>query len=195
MQIFREQGSWWLKYLIAINRIYVIVNSKWIAINRKFVSILNVPSFIYFFHHFIFYFNALINMEKWIGLLYANVLFYWKPTLPNRAVQNKIMKCTFQLNKDSAYSSVKPWLNIFFFSSLLGTKKSGLLFQKQWTVTVRLPIKGKPTTSLISASCLLTFSDNSEARFFCTTQLLKVFQFRSLLSSISPYRAHHSLKP
>src|SRR4029434_2986067 len=40
-----------LKYLIAINRIYVIVNSKLIAINRKFVSILNVPSF---FHHFIF---------------------------------------------------------------------------------------------------------------------------------------------
>src|SRR4029434_5226176 len=28
-------------------------------------------------------------------------------------------------------------------------------------VTVRLPIKGKPTTSLLSASCLLTFSDNS----------------------------------
>ena len=72
-----------LKYLIAINRIYVIVNSKWIAINRTFLSILNVPSFI-FFHH-IFHFNALINMEKWIGLLYANVLFYWKTTLPNRA--------------------------------------------------------------------------------------------------------------
>src|SRR4029434_5783019 len=32
-----------------------------------------------------------------------------------------------------------------------------------------LPIKGKPTTSLLSASCLLTFSDNSEAGFFCTT--------------------------
>ena len=63
-----------LKYLIAINRIYVIVNSKLIAINRKFLSILNVPSFIYFFPSF--YFNALINMEKWIALLYANVLFY-----------------------------------------------------------------------------------------------------------------------
>ena len=36
-----------LKYLIAINRIYVIVNSKLIAINRKFVSILNVPSLIF----------------------------------------------------------------------------------------------------------------------------------------------------
>src|SRR4029434_1274626 len=58
------------------------------------------------------------------------------------------------------------------------------------------PIKGKPTTSLLSASCLLTFSDNSEACFFCTTQLLKVnFSFRSFLSSISPYGAHHSLKP
>src|SRR4029434_6849372 len=54
--------------------------------------------------------------------------------------------------------------------------------------------KGKPTTSLLSASCLLTFSDNSEACFFCTTQLLKVnFPFRSFLSSISPYGAHHSL--
>src|SRR4029434_3923647 len=106
-----------LKYLIAIDRIYVIVNSKVIAINRKFVSIL-----VYlFFPSFYFYFNAPINMEKWIGLLYANVLFYSKPTLPNRAVQNKIIKCTFQVNKDSAYSAVKPWLNIFFFSSLLGT--------------------------------------------------------------------------
>src|SRR4029434_7702836 len=117
-----------LKYLIAINRIYVIVNSKCIAINRTFLSILNVPSFIYFFPSF--YFNALINVEKWIGLVYANVLFYGKPTLPNRAVQNTIIKCTFQVNKDSAYSAVKPWLNIFFFSSLLGTWQSGLLFQK-----------------------------------------------------------------
>src|SRR4029434_10660714 len=118
-----------LKYLIAINRIYVIVNSKLIAINRKFLSILNVPSFIYFFHHF-FYFNALINMEKWIGMFYANVLFYLKHTLQNKAVQNKIIKCTFQVNKDSAYSAVKPWLNIFFFLSLLGTLQS-VLFQKQ----------------------------------------------------------------
>src|SRR4029434_1321995 len=56
-------------------------------------------------------------------------------------------------------------------------------------------IKGKPTTSLLSASSLLTFLD-SEARFFCTTQLLKVnFPFRSFLSSFSPYCAHHSLKP
>src|SRR4029434_4872382 len=71
--------------------------------------------FVYlFFPSFYFYFNALLNMEKWIGLLYANVLFDLKPTLPNRAVQNKIIKCTFQVNKDSAYSAVKPWLNIFF---------------------------------------------------------------------------------
>src|SRR4029434_804556 len=33
-------------------------------------------------------------------------------------------------------------------------------------------IKGKPTT-LLSASCLLTFSDNSEARFFCTNTTFK----------------------
>src|SRR4029434_8869078 len=72
--------------------------------------------FVYlFFPSFYFNFNALINMEKWIGLLYAYVLFYGKPTLTNRAVQNKIIKSTFQINKDSAYSAVKPWLNIFFF--------------------------------------------------------------------------------
>src|SRR4029434_8416476 len=82
-----------LKYLIAINRIYVIVNSKFIAINRTFLSILNVPLLIYFiFSSFYFYMNVLefiyfifracyfylnaINMDKLIGLLYANVLFY-----------------------------------------------------------------------------------------------------------------------
>src|SRR4029434_6096342 len=44
----------------------------------------------------------------------------------------------------------------------------------------RCTYKGKPTTSLLSANGLLTFSDSSEARFFCTTQLLKVnFPFRS----------------
>src|SRR4029434_6077002 len=57
--------------------------------------------FVYlFFPSFYFYFNVLINIEKWIGFLYANVLFYLRPTLPNRAVQNKIIKCTFQVNKD-----------------------------------------------------------------------------------------------
>ena len=63
-----------LKYLIAINRINVIVNLRLIAINHTYLSILNVPSFLFvplFFSHF----NALINMEKWIGLLCANVLF------------------------------------------------------------------------------------------------------------------------
>src|SRR4029434_3807240 len=48
----------------------------------------------FFFPSFYFNFNALINMEKWIGLLYANGLFYRKPTLQNRAVQNKMIKCT-----------------------------------------------------------------------------------------------------
>lgn len=28
-------------------------------------------------HYYYYYFNALINMEKWIGLLYANVFFYF----------------------------------------------------------------------------------------------------------------------
>src|SRR4029434_5160775 len=76
-----------------------------------------------------FYFNALINMEKWIGLLYANVLFYLKPTLPNRAVQNKIIKCTFQLNKYSAYIAVKPRLNILSYKRLLSLSQPAPLFQ------------------------------------------------------------------
>ena len=57
-----------LKYLIAINRIYVIVNSK-------FLSILNVPSFIYFFHHFIF---ILMPLSTWkSGLACFMQMFYF----------------------------------------------------------------------------------------------------------------------
>ena len=64
-----------LKYLIAINRIYVIVNSKLIAINRKFLSILNVPLFIYFFHHFIF---ILMPLSTWkSGLACFMQMFYF----------------------------------------------------------------------------------------------------------------------
>src|SRR4029434_3082363 len=58
-----------LKYLIAINRIYVIVNYL------KFVSILNVPSFIYFFHHFIF---ILMPLSTWkSGLACFMLMFYF----------------------------------------------------------------------------------------------------------------------
>src|SRR4029434_4533836 len=96
------------------------VNSKLIAINHTFLCVFMCPFVYLFFPSFYFYLNALINMEKWIGLLYANVLFYCKTPLPNRAVQNKIIKCTFQVNKDSAYSAVKPWLNIFFFFKFSG---------------------------------------------------------------------------
>ena len=56
-----------LKYWIAINRIYVMVNSKLIAINRKFLSILNVPSFIYFLHHFIFIWMPLSTWKSWLA--------------------------------------------------------------------------------------------------------------------------------
>src|SRR4029434_1830772 len=64
-----------LKYLIAINRIYVIVNSKLIAINRTFLSILNVPSFIHFFHHFIF---ILMPLSTWkSGLACFMQMFYF----------------------------------------------------------------------------------------------------------------------
>src|SRR4029434_8037156 len=63
-----------LKYLIVINRIYVIVNSKLIAINRTFLSILNVPSFIYF-HHFIF---ILMPLSTWkSGLACFMQMFYF----------------------------------------------------------------------------------------------------------------------
>src|SRR4029434_5030571 len=63
-----------LKYLIAINRIYVIVNSKLIAINRNFLSILNVPSFMYFFHHFIL---ILMPLSTWkSGLACFMQMFY-----------------------------------------------------------------------------------------------------------------------
>src|SRR4029434_4875837 len=64
-----------LKYLIAINHIYVIVNSKLIAINRKFLSILNVPSFIYFFHHFNFIFMPLSTWKS--GLACFMQIFYF----------------------------------------------------------------------------------------------------------------------
>src|SRR4029434_4884608 len=64
-----------LKYLIAINRIYVIVNSKLIAINRTFLSILNVPSFIYFFHHFIL---ILMPLSTWkSGFACFKQMFYF----------------------------------------------------------------------------------------------------------------------
>src|SRR4029434_695854 len=165
-----------LKYLIAINRIYVIVNSKLIAINRN-----SKCPFVYvFLPSFYFYLNALINMEKCIGLLYANVLFYLKPTMPNRAVQNEIIKYTFEVNKDSAYSEVKPWLNIFFFFKFAGN------------IAVR-PLISETMNYFFAFSQLPV---DIFRQHFCTTQLLKVnFPFRSFLSSISRYRAHHSLQP
>src|SRR4029434_5340734 len=64
-----------LKYLIAINRIYVIVNSKLIAINRNFLSILNVLSFIYLFHHFIFISMPLSTWKS--GLACFMQMFYF----------------------------------------------------------------------------------------------------------------------
>src|SRR4029434_3342073 len=64
-----------LKYLIAINRIYVIVNSKLIAINRKFLSILNVPSFIHF-SIFLFVFECPYQHGKvdWLALCKCFIL-------------------------------------------------------------------------------------------------------------------------
>src|SRR4029434_5447160 len=75
----------------------VIVNSKLIAINRNFLSILNVPSFIYFFHHFIF---ILMPLSTWkSGLACFMQMFYF---IENQHCQtNVLLKCTFQVNKDS----------------------------------------------------------------------------------------------
>ena len=113
-----------LKYLIAINRIYVIVNSKLIAINRTFLSILNVPLFIYFiFCLFIF---ILMPLSTWksVSACFMQMFYFIENQHYQTGRFNKIIKCTFQVNKDSAYSAVKPWLNIFFFSSLLGTSET-----------------------------------------------------------------------
>src|SRR4029434_3153128 len=170
-----------LKYLITINRIYVIVNSKLIAINRKFLSILNVPSFIYFFHHFIF-------ILTWKSELACFMQMFYFIENPHCQIGRYTIK--FQAKQNSPYSAVKPWLNIvFFFFKFAGNIAVRPLISETMNRN-RLPIKGKPTTSLLSASCLLTFSDNSEARFFCTTPLLKVnFPFRSFLSSIAVSRS------
>src|SRR4029434_6212672 len=99
-----------LKYLITINRIYVIVNSKLIAINRKIVSILNIPLFIYFFHHFIF---ILMPLSTWkSGLACFMQMFYFIENQHCQTEYNyKIIKCTFQVNKDSAYSAVIVFLD------------------------------------------------------------------------------------
>src|SRR4029434_8269414 len=99
-----------LKYLIAINRIYVIVNSKLIAINRKFLSILNVPSFIYFFHHFICIGMPLSTWKSEFAC-FMQMFYYFE----YQHCQIGRYKIKFQVNKDSAYSAVKPWLNIVFF--------------------------------------------------------------------------------
>ena len=56
-----------LQYLIVINGINFIVNSRLIAINHTFLSILNVSWFL-FVLLFLSNCNALINMEKWIFL-------------------------------------------------------------------------------------------------------------------------------
>src|SRR4029434_6233699 len=108
-----------LKYLIAINHIYVIVNSKLIAINRKFLSILNVPSFIYF-SIFLFLFECPYQHGKvdWLALCKCFIL------LKTNIAKQGGTKLNYKVHisgKQGPYSAVKPWLNIFFFSSLLGT--------------------------------------------------------------------------
>ena len=83
-----------LKYLIVINRINVIVNSRLIA---NLFSILNIPWFLCPIN--CSHFNALINMEKCIGLPCANVflLITLAYTDQNRKIQKK------------ACSAIKRW--------------------------------------------------------------------------------------
>src|SRR4029434_3240737 len=89
-----------LKYLIAINRIYVIVNSKLIAINRKFVSILNVPSFI-FFSIFLFLFECPYQHGKVDLLSLCKCFILLKTNIVKQGGTKYNIKCTFQVNKDS----------------------------------------------------------------------------------------------
>ena len=65
-----------LRYLIAMNRIDAIVNSRLIAINRTIWSLLNVPWFLF---APLFFSNC--NGPIWIGLLFLNV-FYLKQHWP-----------------------------------------------------------------------------------------------------------------
>src|SRR4029434_32100 len=82
--------------------------------------------------------------------------------------------------KQGPYSAVKQWLNIFFFFKFAGN------------IAVR-PLISETMNYFFAFSQLPV---DIFRQHFCTTQLLKVnFQFRSFLSSISPYRANHSLKP
>ena len=96
----------WLKYLITINRINAIVNSRLIAINHIIFSMLNIPWILcpINFSHF----NALINMEKCIGLPCANV-FFLITTLAyadQKPVDTK-KKPIVQLNDE--YTNILPW--------------------------------------------------------------------------------------
>ena len=64
-----------LKYLIAINRIFVIVNSKLIAIKSQICIYSKLYLFIYFFHHFIF---ILLPLSTWkSGLACFMQMFYF----------------------------------------------------------------------------------------------------------------------
>src|SRR4029434_3545906 len=86
--------------------------------NRKFVSILNCIYFLFFsIILFLFYCPYQHGKVDWLGLCKCFILL---KTNIAKQVQNKIIKCTFQVNKDSAYSAVKPWLNIFFFFKFAG---------------------------------------------------------------------------
>src|SRR4029434_1366405 len=88
-------------------------------------------------------------------------------------------------------------LRLFIFSIILFLFECPYQHGKvDWLALCKCFILLKTNIAKQGGTKMLTFSDNSEARLFCTTQLLKVnFPFRSFLSSISPYRAHHSLKP
>jgi hypothetical protein len=87
-----------LKYLIVINRINVIVNSQLITFNHNSFFYAKYPLIscpINFSH-----FNALINMEKYIGLPCANVFL-----LITTLAWSK------QDDKKNAYSAIERWTN------------------------------------------------------------------------------------
>ena len=79
-----------LKYLIVINRINVIVNSRLIAFNRKLFFYAKYP--LIFLSHNSSHCNYLINMVKCIGLPCANdflLITTLAYTDQNRTIQKK----------------------------------------------------------------------------------------------------------
>ena len=94
-----------LKYLIVINRINVIVNSRLIAINHKLFFYAKYP--LIFMSHNSSHFNYLINMVKCIGLPCANDFLLITTLAYTRAVTIRVS------NRKSRYSKPRSCLAVW----------------------------------------------------------------------------------